>query len=111
MIEMAASYDGASGYADKIEEEMRRIGVWQDAPLPEAAYQSSRAFCGDTMSFYQWLQFVLLPRVRNVIATRGHFPPRSQVGAYAVRELDGSDEAAELITLLCAFDHFIETGR
>ena len=111
MIEMAASYDGASEYADKIEQEMRRIGVWQETPLPEEAYQSTRAFCGDTMSFYQWLQFVLIPRVRNVVATRGTFPPKSQVGAYAVRELDGSDEAAELITLLSAFDHFVETGR
>ncbi len=67
MIGMAASYDGASEYADKIEQELRRLNVWQAEPLPETAYQSTRAFFGDTMSFYQWLQFVLIPRVRNVV--------------------------------------------
>lgn len=111
MIGMAASYEGASEYADKIEQELRRMGVWQEAPLPDAAYQSTRAFYGDTMSFYQWLQFVLIPRVRSVVAERGHFPPQSHIGGHAVRELDGCHEASDLITLLSAFDRFIETGR
>jgi uncharacterized protein YqcC (DUF446 family) len=108
---MAASYDGASEYADKIEQELRHRGAWKDEPPPEAAFQSTRAFYGDTMSFYQWLQFVLLPRIRQVVAERGSFPPQSRVGAYAVRELDGCNDASELITLLSSFDHFIETGR
>ena len=108
---MAASYDGASEYADKIEQELRRLNAWQSEPLPEAAYRSTRPFGGDTMSFHQWLQFVLIPRVRDIIANRGTFPPQSRVGAYAVRELDGDHEAGELISLLSKFDRFIETGR
>jgi uncharacterized protein YqcC (DUF446 family) len=63
------------------------------------------------MSFYQWLQFVLIARIRKVVAERGHFPPSSQIGTHAVRELDGCDEASELISLLSALDRFIETGR
>ena len=111
MIAMAASYHGAGEYADRIEQELRRLNVWQPEPPPPEAFQSHRAFFGDTMSFYQWLQFVLLPRVRNVIATQGSFPGNSQVGAYAVRELDGCDEAGELIALLSRFDTFMQTGR
>ncbi len=108
---MAASYDGASEYADKIEAELRRMNVWSENRPPEAAFQSERAFYGDTMSFYQWLQFVLIPRVRSVVATHGTFPGKSQVGGYAARELDGEYEAGELVALLSAFDRFIETGR
>jgi uncharacterized protein YqcC (DUF446 family) len=78
------------------------------APAPAAAFQSKRAFFGDTMSFYQWLQWVLLARVRDIIATRGSFPSSSSVGAYAVRELDDCDEASQLIHSLCEFDRFIE---
>jgi uncharacterized protein YqcC (DUF446 family) len=76
-----------------------------------AAYQSKRAFFGDTMTFYQWLQFVLLPRVREIIDQHEDFPAKSAVGAYAVRELDGLDEAARLIQTLCEFDGFIEGQR
>jgi uncharacterized protein YqcC (DUF446 family) len=108
---MAASYAGASEYADQIEQELRKMNVWQPEPPPESAFQSTRPFFGDTMSFYQWLQFVLLPRIRNIVAQRGTFPGKSQVGSYAIRELDGENEAAELIDLLIRFDRFIETAR
>ena len=107
---MAASYEIASEYADQIEQELRKLNVWQAQPPPESAFHSTRAFFGDTMSFYQWLQFVLIPRIRGVVAQRGKFPARSQVGAYAVRELDGQDEANGLVSLLNRFDSFIEKG-
>lgn len=107
---MAASYADASEYADLIEQELRKIGVWSEVRPPEEAFQSTRAFFGDTMSFYQWLQFVLVPRIRSIVADCGSFPARSQVGSYAVRELDGEDRAAELIAVLIRFDRFIENG-
>jgi len=104
------SYQTAAGYADRMEQELRAMGVWQAQPLPPEAFQSRRAFFGDTMSFYQWVQFVLLARIREIVAAGGSFPKQSQVGAYAVRELDGENEAAGLVSLLCEFDRFIE-GR
>ncbi len=104
------SYDRAEWFAQRIERELRNLEVWRFEPLPEAAYESNQAFLADTMTFYQWLQFVLLPRIREVIAEKGEFPSRSQVGVYAVRELDGLTEASELVSLLAEFDDFIE-GR
>jgi len=102
------SYEHAAAFADRIERELRELHAWQDQALPESAYDSEQAFFADTMSFYQWLQFVLLSRVREIVKERGRFPRESSVGAYAVRELDGNDEAASLITALCEFDDFIE---
>lgn len=98
----------AASYADRIEKELRGLNAWQSEPLPDAAYESETAFFADTMTFYQWLQFVLLANVRETIEERGEFPPESSVGTYAVRELDGNDEAGDLITVLCEFDDWIE---
>jgi uncharacterized protein YqcC (DUF446 family) len=92
------------------ESELRTVNAWRAEPLPETAYDSEPAFFADTMTFYQWLQFVLLPRVRAIIEERGVFPPESSVGAYAMRELDGNDDAAGLVTALCEFDRFIDEG-
>ena len=89
---------------DAIEAELRRAGFWQDAPLPEEAYDFSRAFGADTMTYAQWLQFVFVPRVRELVAARGQFPASSSVGAQAVREFDGDDRASALVTLLSDFD-------
>jgi uncharacterized protein YqcC (DUF446 family) len=102
------SYQRAASYAERIEHELRSLKVWQAMPLPDAAYDSQKAFFADTMTFYQWLQFVLLARVRQIVEKRGAFPKGSSVGAYAVRELDGYDEAGDLIAALCEFDEFIE---
>ena len=101
-------YQAASGYADRIERELRALNVWQSEPPPDSAFESETAFFADTMTFYQWLQFVLLARVREIVEQRGQFPRESSVGAYAVRELDGNDGAAGLIEALSEFDSFIE---
>lgn len=83
---------------------MKRIGLWQNEPLPEDAYRFRQAFAMDTLAFSQWLQFVLIPRVQAIVASNGRFPPASMVAVQAIREFDGMDQAAELIGLLCEFD-------
>jgi uncharacterized protein YqcC (DUF446 family) len=101
-------YQSAASYVDRIERELRSLNVWQSNPPADEAFESETAFFADTMSFYQWLQFVLLPRVQEIVGKRGALPQESSVGAYAVRELDGVDEASGLIQALCEFDEFIE---
>jgi len=92
-----------SRYAEQIEAEMRSIGLWQDQPLSPEQMQFSQAFAMDTMTFSQWLQFIFLPRVREAVASE-RFPSSSSVGAQAIREFDGDNNAGQLITLLSEFD-------
>ena len=89
---------------DVIEAAMKRIGYWQSEPLDPDQYDFERAFAMDTMVFSQWLQFIFIPRVKEIVATAGEFPPRSMVGAQAVREFDGAPEASDLVRLLSEFD-------
>ena len=88
----------------EIEQEMKRIGFWQDQPLRPEQYEFRQAFAMDTMAFSQWLQFIFIPRVREIIATGGQFPTKSQVGAQAVREFDTWPDAGNLVSLLSEFD-------
>jgi uncharacterized protein YqcC (DUF446 family) len=91
---------------DAIEAEMKYIGYWSDMPLPPEAYNFHQAFAMDTMAFSQWLQYVFVPRVNQLVASGGPFPTRSQVGAQAVREFDGANEASRLVSLLSEFDRY-----
>jgi uncharacterized protein YqcC (DUF446 family) len=91
-----------------IEAEMKRIGLWQSEPLPPQAFVDAGAFGINTMAFAQWLQFVFVPRVRQIVAENGEFPDSSDVGVTAVRNFDGFEEAAELTSMLGAFDALIE---
>jgi uncharacterized protein YqcC (DUF446 family) len=95
--------------AGAIEAEMRRIGYWQAEPLKPEAYRFKQAFAADTMSFPQWLQFVFLPKVRDLAQKGGELPDGSMVGAYAVRELDTDPNADQLVSLLSEFDSLFGT--
>ena len=101
-------YEVVSGKLDAIESELKRIGWWRDEPLPAEMYNFSQAFAMDTMPFQYWLQFILIPRVRGIVESRGDFPRQSNVGAQAIREFDGLDEASELSSLLSDFDSYIK---
>lgn len=92
------------GFIGEIEDEMKRIGYWSAEPLPEEAYRFHQAFAMDTMTFTQWLQFILVPSVQAILDEGGDFPSRSLVGTQAIREFDGDEKASKLVQLLSEFD-------
>lgn len=104
-------YSKAERKISEIEAEMKRIGYWSDEPLPEEAYEFQQAFAMDTMAFSQWLQFILIPRVRTIIEEKDDFPSDSMVGTQAVREFDGDATASGLVTLLSEFDDLFRSRR
>src|SRR5258708_26707559 len=101
------NYEVVQAAVVEIEAEMKRIGMWQEKPLAPEQLQFKQAFGGDTMAFHQWLQFVFLPRVREIIAAKGKFPNSSQVADQAFREwkMWGSEQNADaLLEMLRRFD-------
>jgi len=114
MLEKSSNVSLYSEVAYKISEieaEMKRIGYWSLELLPDEAYEFQQAFAMDTMAFSQWLQFILIPRVRSIIEQKGDFPSESMVGAQAVREFDGDANASGLVTLLSEFDDLFRRSR
>jgi len=88
---------------DAIISELKAVGLWSDRPLPEEAHEFREAFAADTMSFDQWLQFVFVPRVKELVSQGGPFPASSAVSVRAVREFDGQG-LTELEARLREFD-------
>ncbi|MBS1505723.1 MAG: YqcC family protein [Bacteroidetes bacterium] len=93
--------------ANEIETELKRLNRWSDQPLPEEKFENMGAFGAGAMSFEQWIQFVLIDTIREIVKEQAQFPDESNVGVYAVREFDGDAEASTLIKLLCELDELI----
>lgn len=89
----------AARLARAIEREMRLAKMWSETPPPAEAFQFQRAFAMDTMAFDQWLQFVLLPRLRACATGAAEFPPNSSVAPVFVREYDGREEDPPFVRL------------
>jgi uncharacterized protein YqcC (DUF446 family) len=91
--------------ADRLEAELRSLGEWDS---PEPAAPVTAAFGSNDRSFGQWLRYTLLARVRAIADGETEPPEHSMVAAQAVREFDGYDPAAELITVLTDLDELVE---
>ena len=95
----------------EIEAEMKIIGYWAAEPLAPEAYDFQEAFAMDTMAYSQWLQFVFVPRVKQIIEDQEEFPSDSMVAVPAIREFDGDPEADHLVELLSEFDALFDSGE
>ena len=96
--------------ADEIEAEMRRLRLWSDDPPSEERALEGGAFGQGTIAFEQWIQAVLVPRLRAVAAGEIDPPSSSMVGTQAIREWDGIVEREELASLLSKLDGVIVRG-
>jgi uncharacterized protein YqcC (DUF446 family) len=99
------TYEDLSAKLDAIEAELRNLGYLEGAA--GEPQQVSSAFGMNEMSFEGWLARVFVPTARQRIAEKD-LPVESQIGIAAIRNFDGLDEAAELTSLLCEFDHAVE---
>ena len=103
-MENSEKYVRASVLAKKIEGELKRLNRWSDHYLPGEKFENMGAFGCNTMSFEQWIQFVLLDRLKEIIETKGEFPNESMIATYAIKAFDGDYETIELQRLLALLD-------
>lgn len=103
-------YKEAGSKIREIEDELKRLGRWQAQPLEKERFENMGPFGMNTMVFEQWLQFVLVPRVHEIIDKKGAFPKKSEIAPVAVKNLDGDPDAVRLIQLLSEFDEIVNGG-
>ena len=65
-----------------IERELRLQNWWSEQPPMSEALASQQPFCVDTLAFEQWLQWIFLPRMKQLLesaaalpTTERHIPP------------------------------------
>lgn len=71
---MSERHDTLRTQLDRIETEMRQLGLWQPLPPPPAAFESELPFHADSMDFEHWLQWVMLARFRALADAQGPLP-------------------------------------
>lgn len=91
-----------------IERELRALGWWQDEAPGAEALASQEPFCVDTLRFEQWLQWIFLPRMRQLLEADAQLPSVSGIQAMAEMVYQQQPEVARrLQALLGEFDRLI----
>ena len=95
-----------------IEHELRVQGWWSDEPPSEDALASTVPFAVDSMSFEQWLQWIFLPRMREILENGLALPQASGILVMAETVyVDRPEESRGLRRLLAEFDQLISSSR
>lgn len=94
-----------AGLLGELSAELQRLERWQAEHPGAEALASELPFCVDTLSFDQWLQFVLIPRMEQLVLLQAPLP--TSVSLYPMASEVYKEELAEveaLLRLIARFD-------
>lgn len=108
---MSATYSAKAGVlslCDKLEEELKRQGLWRDEGATRA---TSGAFGSPVQSFEEWLQGTFLVAIREAVEL-GEYPAHATGTApAAARNLDGLPGAARIVELIRKIESAVERAN
>jgi uncharacterized protein YqcC (DUF446 family) len=87
-----------------IECELRRANLWSAKPPSAEALASVEPFCVDTMDLQQWLQFIFLPRMSEMLTARAPLPQACNITAIADMVWASNAQTQALTAAIKAFD-------
>ncbi|MDY7563386.1 YqcC family protein [Pseudomonas sp. 10B1] len=91
-----------------IERELRVLGWWRESPPSMEALSSREPFCVDLLAFDQWLQWIFLPRMKDILEQNLPLPNASGIVEMAEMVYSGCpQETHTLQQLLAKFDRLI----
>ena len=85
-----------------LEEELRAQGRWDSRQPPAEALASTQPFAVDTLSFDQWLQWILLPRMRELLVLQLPLPASCAIAPMAEEVYANEGPRATRIILIIA---------
>lgn len=104
--------DELSGLLQSLESELRSQGRWDATPPPPHALQSREPFAVDSLSFDQWLQWILLPRMHDLLVRQLPLPTDCAIQPMA-EEVYGVDDpgGARIVLLIGRIDGLLSDPR
>ncbi len=91
----------------KLEELMKNQHIWSSEPPSEQALASTAPFACDTLPFEQWLQFIFIPKMYQLLAARQPMPTAMAIAPMAEHVWQHNGPHQSIINLLKEFDELI----
>ncbi|GAA3906947.1 hypothetical protein GCM10022228_16490 [Halomonas cibimaris] len=64
---------------DELEAALKAANLWREAMPSSAAFASRQPFCVDTMSLPQWLRYVFIARLYELVKAQAPLPEKCEV--------------------------------
>ena len=92
----------------QIEQALRELELWSDKTPTSEQLMSSEPFCLDTLTFPEWIQFVFIEKLNDIIEQGTELPMNSSIAPMAEEFFRGADlNVKNLVELMGAFDQLV----
>jgi uncharacterized protein YqcC (DUF446 family) len=88
----------------KLEQSLREAKLWSSTVPSIKALQSQLPFAIDTMSFEQWLQFVFIPKMSELVSTDSTLPDNVELLPMAQQRFGAADYLSGVTAVLSEID-------
>lgn len=90
---------------DNLEHYLKQLQLWQQELPSLQALNSNAPFCCDTLSFEQWLQFIFIPKMRQLIELDVPLPASMTLLPMAEQSWQGQlSQYQDLLEIIRGFD-------
>tara|TARA_R110002167_G_C12684720_1_gene651807 strand:- start:1419 stop:1742 length:324 start_codon:yes stop_codon:yes gene_type:complete len=88
----------------KLEQSLRDAMLWSSSKPSNQALQSMVPFAFDSMPFEQWLQFIFIPKMSEIIRSKKTLPNNLKILPMAEQSLGTADNRREVIEVIKQID-------
>ena len=95
----------------ELERELRRLGLWSEESPDIEALLSTTPFAADQLRLEQWLQWIFIPQIKQMIEGEMTLPERCDIHSYAEEYMKPVDHSYDaLLDLIKRIDRHITTS-
>ncbi|OCQ18458.1 hypothetical protein A7985_23510 [Pseudoalteromonas luteoviolacea] len=94
----------------ELESQLQQAKLWQAEPVEAQALASTQPFCCDTLRFEQWLQFVFIPKIQQMIQAGQSLPTNIAIAPMAEVAFADHPQQQALFSKLNEIDTVISAG-
>ena len=95
----------------ELEATLRELRLWHDEAPSVEALASVEPFACDTLLFTEWLQFIFIPRFRELTATGAPLPARCDIAPMAEEYFRAHGQhCAAVLAILVRMDRLVTSG-
>lgn len=101
-----------AAYLNEIEQVLKKYDLWHTSAPDAAAFTSVEPFCIDTMHALEWLQWILIPRMRALLDAQRPLPGSFALAPYYEMALEADlSGRTELLLVLSRLDAVFTDGQ
>jgi len=107
---MTAKHKIADKLLILLEKRLKQADLWQAAKPDPQALASQEPFCVDTLTYPEWLEFVFIPRMQELIKTAAPLPQQCALTPQAEMQLS-NEKQASIGEVTQAIDNLLTEGK